>query len=137
MGTCADRKVKADKVEDAQKLKSKVECEGRSLKNVARFKYLGSIFSADGSQGFDLRRRIGMAMARCGKLHHVFDSEGVPLTLKLKIYIAAVTSIMTYGCEAWNIDERTRAQLNGANARCLSRFTGKSSHEEASKLTRT
>ena len=44
---------------------------------------------------------------------------------------------MTYGCEAWNIDERTRATLNGANARCLSRFTGQTSHEEASKTKRT
>ena len=36
-----------------------------------------------------------------------------------------------------NLDERTRAQLNGANTRCLSRFTGKTSHEEASKTKRT
>ena len=136
-GTCADRKVREDKVEAAQALKAKVICEDRELKNVARFKYLGSIFSADGSQGFDLRRRIGMAMNRCGTLRHVLDSNGVPLSLKLKIYAAAVVSIMTYGCEAWNLDERTRAQLNGANARCLSRFTGKSSHEEASKTKRT
>ena len=78
-GTCADRKVQADKVESAQKQKPKVECEGRELKNVARFRYLGSIFSADGSQDFDLRRRIGMAMSRCGQLRQVFDSEGVSL----------------------------------------------------------
>ena len=78
-----------------------------------------------------------MAIGRCGALRQVFDGKNIPLSLKLKIYVAAITSIMTYGCEAWNIDERTRAQLNGANARCLSRFTGKSSHEEASKLTRT
>ena len=44
---------------------------------------------------------------------------------------------MTYGCEAWNLDERTLAQLNGANARALSRFTGQTPHEEASKATRT
>ena len=98
---------------------------------------MGSIFSADGSQDFDIRRRIGLAMGRCGALRHVFDSKGVPLTLKLKIYAAAVVSIMTYGCEAWNIDEATRAKLNGANARLLSRFTGKTSHEEASERKRT
>ena len=136
-GTCADRKVKADKVAKAQKLKPKVECEGRPLKNVARFKYLGSIFSADGSQDFDLCRRIGLATGRCGALRHIFDCKGLPLTLKLKIYVAAVVSIMTYGCEAWNIDEPTRAKLNGANARLLSRFTGKTSHEEASDRKRT
>ena len=112
-GTCADRKVKADKVEEAQSLKPKIKCEERPLKNVARFKYLGSIFSADGSQSFDLRRRIDMAIGRCGALRQVFDGKNIPLSLKLKIYVTAITSIMTYGCEAWNIDERTRAQLNG------------------------
>ena len=59
------------------------------------------------------------------------------LSLKLKIYATAVVSTMTYGSEAWNLDEQTRAKLNGANARCLSRFTGQSSHEEASKTKRT
>ena len=76
-------------------------------------------------------------MSRCGQLRQVFDSEGVSLMLKLKIYMAAITSIMTYGCEAWNINERVRAQLNGANARCLSHFTGQTSHEEASAKKRT
>ena len=55
-------------MEVAQKLKAKVKCEDRELKNVVRFKYLGSIFSADDSQGFDLRRHIGMTMSRCGTL---------------------------------------------------------------------
>ena len=64
VGTCADRKVRENKVEAAQKLKPQVKCEGRALKNVTRFKYLGSIFSADGCQSYDLRRRIGMAMGR-------------------------------------------------------------------------
>ena len=124
-------------MEAAQKQKPKIACEGRELKNVARFRYLGSIFAADGSQHYDLRRRTGMAASRCGSLRHVLDSKGIPLALKLKIYAAAVVSIMTYGCEAWNLNERTKAQLNGANARCLSRFTGKTAHEEASTTKRT
>ena len=38
---------------------------------------------------------------------------------------------MTYGSEAWHLDEQLNAKINGANARLLSRFTGKSAHEEA------
>ena len=48
----------------------------------------------------------------------------------------AATSLLTYGSEAWRLDEETRAKINGANARCLSRFTGKSVHAEASARTR-
>ena len=44
---------------------------------------------------------------------------------------------MINGCEAWNLDSATMASINGINARCLSRITGKSAHEEASARTRT
>ena len=42
----------------------------------------------------------------------------------MKIYKSAVCCLLTYGCEAWTLDDETTAMLNGANARCLSRFTG-------------
>ena len=53
----------------------------------------------------------------------------------MKIYKKAVTSLFTYDSEAWFLDEATAAKINGANARCLSRFTGKDAHAEASKHT--
>ena len=76
-------------------------------------------------------------MARCGALRQVFDSKALGLPLKLSIYKSAVTSLLTYGSEAWQLDEKTCASINGASARCLSRFTGQSSHEEASAKKRT
>ena len=47
-GTCADTKVKDNKMEAAQAKKPQVSCGSSKLKNVAFFKYLGSIFSANG-----------------------------------------------------------------------------------------
>ena len=47
-GTCAAKKVKADKLDVTQKYNDKVICEGSVLKNV--FKYLGSIFTINGDQ---------------------------------------------------------------------------------------
>ena len=136
-GTCADAKVRNLKMEEAQKQKQRVHCEAVCLKNVAHFKYLGSIFSADGRQERDVKRRVALALSRCGALHQTFNSEALELGLKLDIYRTAVTPILTYGCEAWNLTPNTAAKLNGANARCLSRITGRTAHEEASKLTRT
>ena len=85
-GTCADKCVKSKKVAEAQKKKPKVKCEGASLKNVAVFRYLGSLFYADGSHAQDVTRRIALAMSRCGKLRQVFDSTTLPLSLKLSVY---------------------------------------------------
>ena len=136
-GTCADRKVRKDKQELAQKAKPKVKCEQSELKNVLRFKYLGSIFSADGEHIHDVVRRSALATARCGLLRQVFSSKKLGIALKLKIYLTAVTSLLTYGCEAWHLTPATLAKINGTNARCLSRITGNTSRFEASRSTRT
>ena len=123
-------------MEEAQAQLPQVECAGDELVNAFYFKYLGSIFAADGDHKYDVRRRIGIAMTRMGQLRHVFSSK-LPRSLKLKVYKAAICSLFTYGSEAWNLDEQTCAALNGANSRCLSRFTGRTIHEEASPRTRT
>ena len=49
----------------------------------------------------------------------------------MKIYKTAVCSLLTYGIEAWHLNEQIIAMINGANARLLSRFTGKDTHQEA------
>ena len=85
---------------EAQKLKPDVKCDGATLKNVAVFKFLDSLFYADGSHTQDVGRRITTGMSRCGKLRQVFDSATLPLTLKLTVYKAAVASTLTYDSEA-------------------------------------
>ena len=98
-GTKAAEKVREDKIEKQQELRENVTCEGENLKNVFRFKYLGSIFAADGDHKYDVRRRIGMAMTRMGQLSPVFNSD-ISLGLKLRLYKTAVCSLFTYGSEA-------------------------------------
>ena len=66
-------------------MKVAVCCEGAKLKNVFKFRYLDSTFAADGGQRHDVRRRIGLAMARMGKLTHVFNSKA-SFGLKMRVY---------------------------------------------------
>ena len=75
-------------------------------------------------------------MDRMGQLRHVFSSK-LPMSLKLKVYRAVVCSLFTYDSDTWNLDERTRAALNGTNSRCLSHITDRWIQEEASARTRT
>ena len=84
----------------------------------------------------DVQRRINLAMARMGQLRQVFNSN-IRLGLKMKVYKTAVCSLLTYGCEAWDLSTRTQAMINGVNARCLCRFTGKDAHQEVSARTRS
>ena len=57
--------------------------------------------------------------------------------LKMRLYKSTICPLFTYGSKAWTIDDRTRAAINGANAKCISRITGRRIHEEVSVKTRT
>ena len=74
-------------------------------------------------------------MVRCAKLRNIFDEDAIDLTLKLRLYDASVCSVLTFGCETWNLDQVTIKFLNGANSRILSRFTCKSIFQEARPAT--
>ena len=134
-GRLADKAVQIDKLVEQQALRPVVKCEGKSLENVFRFKYLGTVFAADGLQSHDIKQRIAKAMSRCGQLRHIFASPALSLHLKLRLYEAAVCSLLTFGCETWALTDKTMRTLNGANSRMLTHITGKSIRAEARPLT--
>ena len=94
-GTVAKRKHTMAVLKARHKQEAEVVCEGKPLENCFTFRYLGSMFAADGTEETDLRRRIGMATTRCGQLRFVLGSNKVNLTTKLKIYKCAVGSLFT------------------------------------------
>ena len=134
-GRLADKAVQVEKLKKQQQLRPGIWCEDEELENVFKFKYLGTIFAADGLQRYDVEARIAKAMTRCGQLRHIFDSPHLGPRLKLRLYIASVCSLLSYGCETWQLNERTMCRLNGANSIMLSRITGNGIREEARAAT--
>ena len=78
-------------------------------------------------------------MSRCGKLLHVFDSPRVSLKVKLRLYETTVCSLLTYGCETWDLDVTAATimrKINGTNnSLMLVKITGRSIPTEARPLT--
>ena len=134
-GTLADSTVKTQKLKQAQAQKATVNCGDQALDNVFNFNYLGSLFSADADQTRDVKKRIALARTRFGKLRHVFGSKDLPTNIKLRLYEAAVCSILVYGCESWMLDEKTMRHINGASSRMLAIITGNPIQTEARPLT--
>ena len=134
-GRLADKAVHIDKLEKLQQSRPTIMCGEEALENIFRFSYLGTIFAANGLQCFDVDARVAMAMSRCGKLRHIFDSPHLPLKVKLRLYEAAVCSLLTYGCETWDMDIVTTRRINGANSVMLARITGRSIPTEARPQT--
>lgn len=118
-----------------QKERVTVKCEGTILKNCFHFKYLGSMFAGGGTEGVDIRRRVGMAISRCGQLRFVLEAKGIDVRTKMKMHECGVGSLFTCGSEAWSLSVKCMRQLNGASAVCLSRFSDKTRVEESRETT--
>ena len=76
---------------------------------------------------------MAQAKARFRKLHEVWHSAILPLKVKLMLYQHAVVSILLHGNEAWALNPRLQAKLNGWNSRCVATITGRSIREEAGR----
>ena len=85
----------------------------------------------------DVKIRIATARQRYGKMRHIWADRRLHLNLRLRLYKSSVCSIMTYGSEAWQLNDEVSRALNGANSQMVSIITGKTPHAEASKDTRT
>jgi len=123
------------KRKEMQKEKPKVKWGEIEAENAWCSKYLVSIFEAGVSHLPDVERRIVMAKTRFGKMRHIWKNKALHLRLRLRLYIASVCSILTYGSEAWNINEVVRKKINGANSVMVSAITGKTPREEAVATT--
>ena len=134
-GSIADKLVKNQKWKEKQDVRSKIYCNDSALDNVYLFTYLGVRFAADGQQSFDIESRIAMTYNRCGELSQMFDSPLLSSRLKLRLYVDAVVSVMTYGCEAWFLTPKIMSKLNGANSKMLARIMGTSIREETRSVT--
>ena len=78
-----------------------------------------------------------MAITRAGQLRNIWAAPNLTLKLKLQLYKSACCSILTYGSEAWVLNDKACKIINGANARMLSHITGRTRHQEASPTTTT
>ena len=98
----------------------------------------GFVFATDGLQDYDIRVPIGKTMSRCGNLDHLFDSPDLGSWLKIRLYVVSVVSVvslLTYGCESWNLTEAVIRKLNGVNSQMLSRITGNDVRDETRSVT--
>ena len=129
-GTRAEKDAKRMLIEEAQAKLDKVELMGAQLENVFEFKYLGFTFQAGGDRRRAVAINMAKARARFSKLWNIWDSKVLPLTAKIRLFEAAVVSVLIYGCEVWILDEALCASLRGWCAKCMHHITNKSITEE-------
>ena len=70
-------------------------------------------------------------------MHHMWRDNALHLNLRLRLYKAAVCSVLTYGSEAWTLSQEVRKAINGANAAMLTIITGNTARHESMTQTQT
>ena len=114
------RDIERNMCEEQQKERDHV-CRGeREVKNNWRSKYLGLIFQADDSHAYitDVKSRISKVITHTGKLHNMWSTSILSLTLKLRLrlykslhpvqsVITLCYFILVYRSETWTLDVET------------------------------
>ena len=88
---------------------------GGQLSHVSDFKYLGCWIATTER---DFRIRKAKAWAACHKLKKMWKSD-LKRSLKIRLFVSTVESILLYGAETWTLTERLEKQLDGCYTRML------------------
>ena len=96
--------------------------DGTPLKLVNKFTYLGSSVA---STEKDIDTRLTKAWTAINRLSIIWKSDLID-KMKRSFFLAAVASILLYGCTAWTLTKRREKKLDGNYTRMLRAILNKS-----------
>lgn len=99
-----------------------INVEGYPVKQVSTFTYLGTTFTSDGTLDTEISKRIQKAAGAFAQLGKIWNNRNILLSTKIRIYEAAVITILTYGSEVWVTTKTQSRRLEVFHQRCLRRI---------------
>jgi len=95
-----------------------ISVNGNHIDAVFDFVYLGSSQSSDGQSYLDIRRRIGFASAVMSSLDNIWKDKRLSLSIKLRVYLALVQSVLLYASETWTLTVADSKSLDAFHMKC-------------------
>ena len=92
------------------------------VQQVTHFTYLGVIIGSDGTIDGELSARIQKASGAFNQLSSIWNNRNILNNTKVRIYKAAVMTILLYGCEVWNTTKAQMKRFEVFHQRCLRRI---------------
>ena len=80
--------------------------EGSILKQVNKFKYLGTIITSDGRCDTEVRSRIGQAKVAFQRMKSIVCNKHLSIEIRKQVVQSYVKSILYYDSEAWTMNKR-------------------------------
>ena len=85
---------------------------GKKIKRVDSFIYLGSLFTADSKSEKDVERRIQLANIAVGRINSLLWSPRVTKAKKSRLIMCFVYPVISYACETWALKVTTKKILD-------------------------
>ena len=87
---------------------------GEQIERVHEFIYLGSLVGDSYSLGVteDIERRIAEATKIFGRLRPMWKSHKLSRTIKRRLFLVCVSTVLLYGCENWPLNSITSQKIN-------------------------
>lgn len=99
-----------------------IRIEDLPVQQVSNCKYLGAIISSDGTIDRELSARIQKASGAFNQLSNIWKNRNILTNTKIRIYFAAVVTILLYGSEVWNTTKKQLHRFEVFHQRCLRRI---------------
>ena len=96
----------------------------RVVKQVEKFKYLGTYLSKDGTLQCEFEERLKKANQAMGMLKSIWNDANFSVHTKLKVYKTMVRTILVYGHESWYSTVRSDNALLAFENKALRRILG-------------
>jgi hypothetical protein len=105
--------------------------DGRPIKNVKEFKYLGRILDDEDDDSPAIARNLKRARQKWGMIGRILSKEGASPQAMATFYKAILLSVLLYGSESWVISKSMLRSLESFHRRCARYITGRHIRENA------
>ncbi len=92
---------------------------GVELKQVKKFKYLGSTLQEGGACGTEVKERVKTAWKKWRDMSGIVRDKRMPVSLKAKIYRTVIRPVLLYGAETWALRKKEEMLLERTEMRML------------------
>jgi len=99
-----------------------VNINGKPIKQVDRFNYLGSIITSDGRCDEDVKKRIALSKQAFQKMSPILKNRSISINTKTRVLKCYVWSILLYGSECWTISKEMEKRLEATEMWFLRRM---------------
>ena len=111
-----------------RKVKTEIKLNGEVLKEVEKFKYLGSWITTNGGHMTDIKCRIAETKIAFADMKNILANLKMPFDLRYQILNCYVMPILLYGCENWILNQQQNKRLEATEMwfiRRMQKISGK------------